>query len=236
VQGDLQYQAVKGEGAFGKNGVQGDLRSVFSLYPESVIILVRKDSGVQTLDGLKGRRFSVGMLGAGGRATMEKLLQAASWKQDDFAPVVEKTADEQGYALCENKIDGFAYVVGHPAPNVMRTVKECGARVVPVDGAGVAAFLKESPSFVKSEIPGGVYPDHPVGVPTVGMMASLVTSASVPDAMVYDVVKAVFENLDEFKTLHPALATLDPKRMVSEGLSAPLHPGALRYYQEKGWR
>jgi len=235
VQADLQYQAVKGEGAFAKNGVQADLRSVFSLYPEAIVVLVKKDSGVNTLDDLKGRRFSLGMLGSGGRATMEKLLQVSSWKQSDFGTAVEKTADEQGYALCENKIDGFAYVVGNPSPNVARTVKECGAKLVPVDGSGVAAFLKESPYFVKTEIPGGVYPDHANAIATIGMMASLVTNASTPDDMVYAVVKAAFDNLEELKTLHPTLAKLDPKRMIGEGLTAPLHPGALRYYREKGW-
>jgi len=235
VQADLQFQAVKGQGAFANNGAQTELRSVFSLYPEAIVVLAKKDAGVNTLDDLKGRRFSLGMLGSGGRSTMEKLLQVSNWKSGDFGPVVEKTADEQGYALCENKIDGFAYVVGNPSPNVTRTVKECGAKVVPVDGPGVAVFLKESPYFVKTEIPGGVYPDHMSAIATIGMMASLVTNASTPDDMVYAVVKAAFDNLEELKTLHPTLAKLDPKRMIGEGLTAPLHPGAVRYYKEKGW-
>ena len=166
---------------------------------------------------------------------MEKLLQVSNWKATDFGQVVEKTADEQGYALCENKIDGFAYVVGNPSPNVTRTVKECGAKVVPVDGPSVAVFLKESPYFVKTEIPGGVYPDHMSAIATIGMMASLMTIASTPEDMVYAVVKAAFDNLEELKTLHPTLAKLDPKRMIGEGLTAPLHPGAVRYYKEKGW-
>jgi TRAP transporter TAXI family solute receptor len=235
VQADLQYQAVKGEGAFAKSGAQTDLRGVFSLYPEAVVVLAKKDTDIKTLDDMKGLRFSVGMLGSGGRATMEKLLQFSNWKPGDFGSAVEKTADEQGYALCENKIDGFAYVVGNPSPNVLRTMKECRAKLVPVDGPSVAAFLKESPYFVKTEIAAGVYPDQANAVATVGMLASLVTIASTPDEMVYSVVKAAFENLEELKTLHPTLSRLDPKKMVTEGLAAPLHPGALRYYKEKGW-
>ena len=235
VQGDLHFQAVKGEGAFAKNGAQENLRSVLSLHPEALTILSGKDVGAKGIDDLKGRRFSLGMLGSGGRATTEKLLQLSNWKNTDFGAVTERTADEQGHALCENKIDGFAYVVGHPAPNVMRTIKDCGATLIAVEGPGVAVLLKEFPYYVKADIAGGIYPNHGNAVPTVGMLASLVTTDSVPDAMVYAVVKSVFANIDELRGLHPALARLDPKKMVSDGLIAPIHPGALQFYKEKGW-
>jgi TRAP transporter TAXI family solute receptor len=235
VQGDLHYQAVKGDGAFAKNGVQENLRSVLSLYPEALTILSSKEISAKGLDDLKGRRFSLGMLGSGGRATIEKLLQASSLSASDFGSVVERAADEQGHALCENKIDGFAYVVGHPAPNVMRTIKECGAKFVAVESAGSAAVLRDFPYFVKTEIPGSLYPGLAGGVPTIGMLASLVTTDSVPDDMVYSVVKSIFGNIEELKGLNPSLARLDPRKMISEGLVAPIHPGAMRFYKEKGW-
>ena len=235
IQGDLHYQAIKGDGAFAKNGAQENLRSVLSLHPESLTILSSNDIDAKGLDGLKGRRFSFGMLGSGGRATIDKLLKASSLNASDFAPVVEQTADEQGHALCEKKIDGFAYVVGHPAPNIMRTIKDCGAKLVAVEGAGVAVVLRDFPYFVKTEISGSLYPGQSANIPTIGMLASLVTTDSVPDALVYSVVKSIFDNIEELKGLNPSLARLDPKKMITEGMGAPIHPGALRYYKEKGW-
>ena len=92
-----------------------------------------------------------------------------------------------------------------------------------------------SAEIAKVNIPGGLYAGHPNPTPTYGVLATFVTSAKVPDATVYELVKAVFENFEEFKKLHPAFGALDPKDMVKNGNSAPMHPGAAKYYKEKGW-
>jgi hypothetical protein len=80
-----------------------------------------------------------------------------------------------------------------------------------------------------------MYPNNPNPTTTYGVQATIVSSAKVPADVVYVVVKTVFDNLDEFKKLHPALANLKAEDMVKNGLSAPLHEGAARYYKEKGW-
>ena len=157
------------------------------------------------------------------------------WTLKDFSLAAELKADEQGTALCDNKIDGFYYGVGHPSAAIQDPTTSCGAKLISLTGKAVDALIKAHPFYAKATIPGGMYAGNPNPTETYGVLATVVTSAKVPDAVVYDMVKAVFDNFDEFKKLHPAFAHLDPKAMIKNGLSAPLHPGAIKYYKEKGW-
>ena len=234
AQSDVQFNAAKGQAQF-KDAAFGDLRAVFSVHPEPFTVLARKEANVAKFEDLKGKRVNVGNPGSGTRASMEQLLGAMGWKLTDFSLAAELKADEHGPALCDNKIDAFFYGVGHPSANIQDPITTCGARLVPIANAAVDKLVKENPYYATVDIPGGVYPGHANPTRTYGVLATLVTSAKVPEATVYETVKAVFENFDEFKKLHPALAHLDPKRMIKDGLSAPLHPGAVKYYKEKGW-
>lgn len=234
AQSDVQFNAVKGEGQY-KGNAYGDLRAVFSVHPEPFTVLARKEAGVTKFEDFKGKRFNVGNPGSGTRASMEQLLGALGWKMSDFSLASELKADEHGPALCDNKIDGFYYGVGHPSANIQDPTTTCGAKLVPLTGAAVDKLLKEYPYYAKATIPGGMYSANPQPTETYGVLATLVTSAKIPDDVVYAIVKATFENFDEFKKLHPAFANLQPEKMVTDGNSAPLHPGALKYYKEKGW-
>ena len=235
AQSDWQYHAVHGTKAFAKDGKFADLRSVFTLHPEPFTVLSRKEANTSKFEDFKGKRFNVGNPGSGTRASMEELLSAMGWANADFSLASELKADEHGAALCDNKIDGFFYGVGHPSANIQDPITTCGARLVPLQGPTVDKLVKDNSFYAKVSIPGGLYAGHPNPTPTYGVLASFVTSAKVPDATVYELVKAVFENFDEFKKLHPAFTQLDPKNMIKDGMSAPLHPGAVKYYKEKGW-
>lgn len=235
TQSDVQYNAAKGMAQFKDGGAYGDLRAVFSVHPEPFTVLARKEVNAKTLNDLKGKRFNVGNPGSGTRASMEELLATMGWKMGDFSLAAELKADEHGPALCDGKIDGFFYGVGHPSANIQDPTTTCGARLVSVTGPAVDKLIAEKPYYAKAVIPGGLYPNNPEGATTYGVLATVVASAKTPPETVYQVVKAVFDNFDEFKKLHPALANLQPQNMVKDGLSAPLHEGALRYYREKGW-
>jgi uncharacterized protein len=235
AQSDWQYHAVNGTKVFEKDGKFTDLRAVFSVHPEPFTVLARKEANVNKFEDLKGKRFNVGNPGSGTRASMDELLSAMGWKTSDFALASELKADEHGAALCDNKIDGFFYGVGHPSANIQDPITTCGAKLVPLTGPAIDKLVAQYPFYAKVDIPGGLYAGNPNPTPTYGVLASFVASAKVPDETVYQLVKAVFENFDDFKKLHPAFANLDPKRMVKDGLSAPLHPGAMKYYKEKGW-
>ena len=235
AQSDWQYHSAKGTSAFKDQGAFNELRAVFSIHPEPFTVLVRKEAGVKTFADLKGKRFNIGNPGSGTRASMEELLNAMGWKTSDFSLASELKADEHGAALCDNKIDGFYYGVGHPSAAIQDPTTACGAKLVPVTGPAIDALVKAHPYYAKATIPGGMYAGNPNATETYGVLATVVTSAKVPDATVYALVKAVFDNFDEFKKLHPAFGHLDPKKMVKDGLSAPLHPGAAKFYKEKGW-
>jgi TRAP transporter TAXI family solute receptor len=234
AQSDVHYNAIKGEGQY-KDKAFADLRSVYSVHPEPFTVLARKEANIAKFEDFKGKRFNVGNPGSGTRASMEQLLGAMGWKLSDFSLASELKADEHGPALCDNKIDGFYYGVGHPSANIQDPTTTCGAKLVALTGPVVEKLVKDNSYFAKATIPGGMYSANPNPTETYGVMATLVTSAKVPDDVVYNLVKATFDNFEEFKKLHPAFANLDPEKMVKDGLSAPLHPGAVKFYKEKGW-
>lgn len=235
AQSDVQYNALKGVGQFKDAGPWADERAVFSVHPEPFTVVARREANIKSFADFKGKRFNVGNPGSGTRASMEELLAAMGWKLGDFGLAAELKADEHGPALCDGKIDGFFYAVGHPSANIQDPTTSCAAQLVSLTGPAIDKLLADKPYYAKATIPGGLYPNNPQPTETYGVLATVVASAKTPADTVYQVVKAVFDNFDEFRKLHPALANLKPENMVKDGLSAPLHEGALRYYKEKGW-
>ncbi len=235
TQSDVQYNAVKGVGQFKEAGAVSDLRAVFAVHPEPFTVVARKEANISKFEDFKGKRFNVGNPGSGTRSSAEELLSAMGWKLGDFSLASELKADEHGPALCDGKVDGFIYGVGHPSANIQDPTTSCGAKLVPLTGPVIDKLVADKPYYAKVSIPAGLYPNNPQATSTYGVLATVVASAKTPPETVYQVTKAVFENFDEFKKLHPALANLSPQNMIKDGLSAPLHEGAVRYYKEKGW-
>ena len=235
AQSDWQYHAYEGSSSFKDAGANKDLRAVFSLHPEPFTVLARADAGVAKFEDLKGKRFNVGNPGSGTRASLDLLLNEMGWTTAAFSLAAELRPDEHGAALCDNRIDAFIYGVGHPSANIQDPTTTCGAKLVPLTGKAVDKLVAERPFYAKVEIPGGLYNANPNPTPTYGVLATFVTTAATPDDVVYTMVKSVFENFEDFKKLHPAFAHLKPADMIKNGLSAPLHDGAMKYYKEKGW-
>jgi uncharacterized protein len=235
AQSDWQYHAYHGTSTFNDAGPNPDLRAVFSLHSEPFTVLTRKEANITGFEDLKGKRFNVGNPGSGTRASMEELLDAMGWTLKDFSLASELRADEHAAALCDNKIDGFFYGVGHPSANIQDPTTTCGAKLVPLTGPAVDKLVAERPYYAAADIPGALYANNPAPTPTYGVLATFVTSTNTPDDVVYTMVKAVFTNIDDFKRLHPAFGHLEPETMITNGMSAPLHDGAIRYYKERGW-
>lgn len=234
VQSDSQYRAYHGEGEFA--GKQNDkLRSVFSVHPEPFTVVARDDADVKTFADLKGKRVNIGNPGSGTRTTMQSLMDANGWDKNAFSVATELKPAEMASALCDNNLDAISYTVGHPSGAISEAAASCASHLVDVTGPGVDKLVADNPYFAKVTIPGGLYKGTPDDTQTFGVYATLVTSADVPDDVVYEVTKTVFDNFDRFKRLHPAFAHLKPQDMVHNALSAPLHPGAARYYKEQGW-
>jgi hypothetical protein len=231
---DVQYGAFLGRGDFEESGPYTRLRSVFSIHPESLVIVARKDSGIETLDDLKGRRVDLGPIGSARRAFLGRLLERMGWTADDFAAAEELRADRRVEALADGEVDAVVFLAAHPDVVVREATDAVESVLVPVEGEEVDALVEEYPYYSYAEIPGGIYEGTAEPVPTFGYRATMVTTADEEDRVVRGIVEAVFGNFETFRRLHPAFADLDRAEMATEALAAPLHPAAREYYVEKG--
>ena len=234
VQSDTQYQAVNGLSGFASSGPNDQLRSVMSLYYESFTLVVRADSNIKSLSDLPGKRVNIGNIGSGQRGTMEIVMQAMGWSKDTFAETHELKASDQSRALCDGTIDAMVYMVGHPNASIKEATALCDSVLVDVGGPEISRLVNENEYYSPVSMPGGMYRGTAGETNTFGVGATLVANYNASEEVVYELTKAVFENIEIFRELHPAFSTVDVKKMTSEGLSAPLHPGALKYYREKG--
>jgi uncharacterized protein len=234
AQSDWQFHAVNGSSKW--EGKKFDnLRAVFSVHNEPFQIWASKKSRIKDFKGLKGKVVNIGNPGSGQRGTMEELMKAMGVDTGYFKSTTELTSSEQVKALCDGKIDAFGYSVGFPN-GAMEQAATCAAKASPINltGAPVQGLITGADYYAKAVIPKGTYTGQKKDATTFGVKATVVTSADVSDELVYLVTKAVMENFDSFKDQHPAFSFLKKEDMIKAGLSAPLHPGAIKYYKEAG--
>lgn len=234
VQSDWEYHALNGTSKFEESGKFPGLRSLFSLHPEAFTVVARKDANIHDFADVKGKRVNVGNPGSGQRGTIDVLMQAMGWTNDDLALASELKSSEQSSALCDNKVDAIVFVAGHPNASIKEATTSCDANLVNVTGKAVDSIVAKNKYYAKATIPGGMYSGSDDDIHTFGVRATIVTSDQLSEEAAYTIVKAVFENFDEFQKLHPAFANLTKEEMVKAGISAPLHKGALKYYKEVG--
>lgn len=235
VQSDVQFHAMEGRDIFAFVGAAQDLRSVFSLHIEAFTVLVKDASSLVEIDDLKGKRLNLGPLGTGTRRTGEDLLEALGWSAADRSNITAIEPEQNAKALCDGEVDAVVYLVGHPSANIQQVTNTCPTRLLSLRPAAIEALGKDRPYYATVAIAGGLYPNTPHQVTTLGVAATLVTLATVPDAVVFALVESVFENLSALTAASPAFSSLEPAQMIRVGLSAPLHAGAEKYYRQKGW-
>jgi len=234
AQSDSQYMAISGDSSFKDHSPYVQLRSVMSLYSEPYTVLVKNNSDYQSFNDLKGSRVNFGSAGTGQHSTSKLLLELSGWTEADLKHAKTLPSDRQSRALCSGKIDAMIYIVGHPSDAVNEAIKLCGARLLPIEEVTVNRLINKYPFYKEVTIPGNSYQNNKKDITTFGVAATLLTDSKVSDDIVYHLVDAIFENLAIFKKLHPALGLLEPSEMTSDALTAPMHPGAKKYYQEKG--
>ena len=234
AQSDWQYHAYNGTSKFADAGKFENLRAVFSVHPEPVTVIASDASGINTLTDVKGKRMNIGNPGSGTRGTWEVIEEAMGWSRSDLKLAAEMKSAETGQAVWDGKIDAYFWLVGHPSALTQESLASCDAHLVNVEGPAIDKLVADNSFYRTATIPAGMY-NNKEDIRTFGVGATFVSSADVPADTVYIVVKAVFENFDQFKKLHPAFANLKPEEMIKDSLSAPLHDGAVRYYKEKGW-
>lgn len=234
VQSDWQFHGYNGTSQFKDQGPYSKMRAIFSLHDEPFNIIVRKDLGINDLDDLKGKRINIGESGSGDRATMEIVMNSLGWTHSDFK-LISIPAAERSEALCNNEIDAYIYLVGHPNGAIKEAAVYCDAKLIPTTGANIEKIIADHPFYTKSITPHGFYKGIKEDTESFGVSATLISSTDVSEEIVYALTKSIFSNFDTFKRLHPAFANLTKAGMLQNGLSVPFHPGAIRYYQEAGF-
>lgn len=235
AQSDWQYHAYHGTSRFEEQGAFEGLRAVVSVHAEPFTLIARSGSGIAGFEDLKGKKVNVGNPGSGQRATTEVVMEAFGMNMGDFALAAELKGSEMAQALCDGKIDAMIYTIGHPAAAITEAATTCDVELVNVSGPAIDKLIADNPYYRAATVPGGMYKGNPDDVSTFGVGATFISSDAVSEDVVYIVVKAIFENFEDFKGLHPAFRNLVESEMISDGLSAPLHDGAKKYYTERGW-
>ncbi len=235
VQSDVQAAAVVGKKQFADDGAFSKLRTLLSVHPEPMHVMARADSGINSVKDFKGKRVNIGNPGSGQRVLAEMIMSYAGIGKGDLALASELKSSEQAAALCDGKVDAAIWAAGLPNGSTMEATSTCDIKILPMTGGWVDKLLSENKAYARATIPGGLYSGNADDIKSYGPKATFVTSADTSDDVVYTVVKAIFDNFDTFKKLHPAFGRLVEAEMISDGLTAPLHPGAVKYYKERGW-
>lgn len=232
AQSDVVYQASRGNGQFKGKQVK-KLRSVMAIYPELLTFVTRADSNINSLKDIKNKRINIGNKGSGTEGTVLTLFKENNIKKSQLKYAGSLNAVSMPDALRDNKIDAYFYIVGHPNANIKISTDAINAKIIPLKGQTINSLLKKYPYFAKASIPAGMYKNNNKKIETFGVKAVLVASTDVKDATIYELVKVILENFDSFKKLHPVYANIT-KASLLDGLSAPLHKGAKKYFKEAG--
>lgn len=234
AQSDWQFHAYNGSSKFKDKGAFKKLRAVFSVHAEPVTIIARDDSGINNITDFKGKRINIGNPGSGTLGTYEVIEKTMGWKRGDLKLAAQMKSSETAQAVCDGKIDAYFWLVGHPSALTQESIASCATHLANATAPQITKLVADKPYYRVATIPAGMY-NNKKDITTFGVGATFVTSSDVSEKVVYTVVKAVFENLDQFKKLHPAFKHLKAEQMIKDSLSAPLHAGATKYYKEKGW-
>jgi uncharacterized protein len=235
VQADVLADAISGTGPFASRGPDKALRVLFTGQTEAFTIVARRELGIRTATELRGKRINLGSPGSGERVSMERVLAALGLALTDFAATRELPLAQQHDALCANALDAIVYIVRHPNGFVEDAVRTCSGVLVDLSGRPIEALLSRYPEYSRLVISADTYPGNPEAVATIGVRTTIITTARLPEAVAYEITRALFENIDDFRRLHPDFATLLPRDMVPTLVGVPVHTGAARYYRARGW-
>ena len=235
VESDVLADAVTGRGSFAAQGRDDALRVLFTGHTNAFTIVARRGQGIRAVGDLRGKRVNVGNPGSGERVSMERVMAALGFAPADFSAARELPRAEQHDAFCRDALDASVFLVPHPNGVVEDAIRTCGGVLVNVSGPQIENLLSRHPEYSLSVIPGNTYSSNSEATTTIGVRAAVITTTRLSELLAYEITKAVFENIDDFRHLHPDFATLSPTNMVPASAVVPLHPGAARYYRARGW-
>jgi len=235
VQSDVLSDAINGRGPFTSQGPDSELRVLFTGQTEAFTIVARRNLEIRAAADLRGKRINLGSPGSGERVSMNRVMTALGFAPTDFAAARELPLALQHAAFCAHELDAIVYTVRHPNGLVDDVIRTCEGVLVNVSGPQIESLLANQSEYSRSVIPGNTYASNSEAIATIGVRTAIITSARLPETVAYEITKAVFENIDDFRRLHPDFATLLPHDMVPSASGVPVHKGAARYYRERGW-
>ena len=231
VQSDVMAYAYAGTRSFEAEGALDTFRVIGGLYAEAVQ-LVTMNPDIKSVADLAGKKVSIGAAGSGVYFNAIDILGAAGLTEADIQPQYQSFADSAD-ALKDGKIDAAFIVAGAPTPAIQELCTTTNAYLVPIDGAIADALMETSPYYTTYNIPAGTYDKQTSDVTTVTVKATLIVSTSATEDDVYNVTKAIFDNIEAITTAHAKGAELSLEN-ATEGMTAPFHKGAAKYFAEKG--
>ena len=235
VQSDALADAIGAHGPFAARGPDKALRVLFTGQTEAFTIVARRELAIRAATELRGKRINLGSPGSGERVSMQRVMAALGFAPADFAATRELPLAQQHDAFCANALDAIVYTVRHPNGLVDDVIRTCRGVLVDLSGPQIGDLLSRHPEYSRSVISGNTYPSNPEAVTTLGIRTAIITTTRLPETVAYEITKALFDNIDDFRRLHPDFATLVPRDMVPDAGHVPLHEGAARYYRARGW-
>jgi TRAP transporter TAXI family solute receptor len=234
TQSDSLGSAVHGAEPFDRDGPFTSARTLLQLFKEPLTVVARKRDGITSIQDLQGRRVDIGAPGSGQRRTMEALMAALGWEPDAIEEPESLTTVRRPQALCDGELDAMVMAVAHPHQPLVEATAHCALTLIKVEGPAVYELVRANAAYDFATIPGGLYAGNARPINSFGPTATLVTTTELTEKEVYQVLKALFERFDAFRSAHPRLSDLDQADLLDETPAAPLHPGALRYFREAG--
>lgn len=235
VSSDVLADIMIGQGPYAAEGPVNELRVLFAGHTDVLTVVGHRESGIKTVEDLRGRRINIGNPGSRQRLLMERVMAALDLETTDFAEARELSPAAQNRAFCANELDAIVYSVGHPNGLIRDATLSCQGVLIDVSGPAIDRMLAEDGAYERAVIPGGTYSVNPADVQTFGVRAAVVATTLMSDTVAYEIARAVFDNVEDFRRLHPAFQRLTVEEMVDGTGDAPVHPGAARYYRERGW-
>jgi TRAP transporter TAXI family solute receptor len=233
AQSDIVYQAYNGLEEY-KDKKVSKLRTIMAIYPELLTLVTRKDTKITHLSDLKNKVVSIGNKGSGSEASVKILMhESPSINLSDLAKVKYLKSNAVRTALESGEIDAYFFMVGHPTFDIKKISHTTDIVIVPLMGNDIDKLVKKYPYYAKAPIKANTYKKIDKDIHTYGVKALLITTDDISEKIVYSITKSVVENFERFKKLHPAYTNIT-KESLLDGLSAPLHNGAKRYYKEVG--
>lgn len=217
-----------------ENKKERQLRTVFSLYPEYVTIVARKDIAIHSFGDLQGKRVAVGTTNSGSLQDVQHILSVFSLSLQDFSEVYHSAPNNAVTALCYGNIDAVVLTVGHPSSSVFRMLGKCQGQLIPFSRSEIKMVTEKYPAYSDMIIPNDTYQKQ-VEVRTLGMYSLFMTRADQPEELVYQLTKRTFERLDKLKRGLPVLSHLKKKLMAMQHANIPIHSGAKKYFSERGF-